>query len=228
MLEYPHTGINIAHHLMLAMDEYGLRSKIMSMTFDNATSMTYSATMIKNQLHDYILDGDALHVRCICHVLNLCVKDGTIAIGPFYEKIRNAILTIDSSGMRLQEWKAFLRQQKLKVVKLKSDRVTRWNSTYDMLSKAIEYKDPITTFFNQRFPQFALLDIDWNNCEKYMNFLQLLYSMTHCFSSVYNPCSQSFLYNACLLANLFLEHRGEQGYDEYLPAMEQKMAKILH
>ena len=86
MLEYPHTGLNIAHHLVQAMDTYGLRSKIMSMTFDNATSMTYSANMIKQQLRDFILDGDALHVRCICHVLNLCVKDGTIVIDPFFKK----------------------------------------------------------------------------------------------------------------------------------------------
>jgi len=58
-----------------------------------------------------------------------------------------------------------------------------------------------------------------------MQFLQLLYSMTHCFSSVYNPCSQSFLSNACLLAQLFNEHRYENDYDQYLPSMEEKWRK---
>jgi len=225
MLEYPHTGLNIAHHLMQAIDEYNLRSKIMSMTFDNATSMTYSANLVKQQLTDVILDGDALHIRCVCHVLNLCVKDGTNAIGPFYHKIRNAILSINSSNMRFQEWRSFLRQQKVKVIKIKTDCPTRWNSTYEMLCKAIEYKAPLTFFYNQKFPQAALLDEDWATCEKYMQFLQLLYSMTHCFSSVYNPCSQSFLSNACLLAQLFNEHRYENDYDQYLPSMEEKWRK---
>lgn len=225
MLESPHTGLNIAHHIMSSIDTYNLRNKIMSMTFDNATSMTYSANMIRQQLTDVILEGEALHIRCICHVLNLCVRDGTIAIGPFYEKIRNAIIAINSSSMRLQEWKVFLRQQKLKVIKIKTDCATRWNSTYDMLCKAIEYKVPVTIFYNQKFPQFGLLEDDWTNCEKYMQFLQLLYNMTHCFSSVYNPCSQSFLYNACLLAQLFYEHRNQQAYDHYLPAMEEKWRK---
>ena len=54
MLEYPHTCLNIAHHLKQAIDEYNLRSKIMSMTFDNATSMTYNANLVKQQLNDVI------------------------------------------------------------------------------------------------------------------------------------------------------------------------------
>lgn len=49
--------------------------------------------------------------------------------------------------------------------------------------------------------------------------------MTHCFSTVYNPCSNSFLLNACLLAQLFDEHRNQQPYDQYLPAMEEKWRK---
>ena len=225
MLEYPHTGLNISHHLMEAIDAYSLRDKIMSMNFDNATSMTYSANLVKSQLNDVILDGDALHVRCICHVLNLCVKDGTQAIGPFYHKIRNAIMSINSSNMRYQEWKGFCRQQRIKTIKIAPDCPTRWNSTYEMLSRAIEYKVHLTLFYNMKFPQNALLEDDWVNCEKYMQFLQLLYGMTHCFSSVYNPCSHSFLSNACLLAQLFAEHRSQHVYRGYLPSMEDKWRK---
>lgn len=227
MLEWPHTGTNIAHHIFEAINEYGLRERIMSLTFDNASSMTYSASLIKHHLRDYILDDESLHVRCACHVINLCVKDGVAAIGPYYEKIRNAVLSINSSGLRLQEWKVFLRQSNLKVIKIKADCPTRWNSTYDMLSKAINYKEPITRFFNQRFPHLALSEDDWVKCEKYMGFLHLLYSMTHCFSSVYTPCSQSFLYNACLLGNLFSEHRYQEDYDVYVPSMEEKWRKYF-
>ena len=225
MLEYPHTGINIAHHLMQAIDEYNLRDKMMSMTFDNATSMTYTANLIKQNLTDVLLDGEALHTRCVCHVLNLCVQDGVRAIGPYYSKIRDAIMSINSSNMRYQEWKSFLKQQKIRVIKIRTDCPTRWNSTYDMLTKAIEYKGPLTLFYNQKFPQNALYDDDWNNCERYMQFLQLLYNMTYCFSTVYNPCAQNFLSNACLLAQLFADHRDQSDYDQYLPAMEKKWRK---
>ena len=225
MLEWPHTGVNIAHHLMEAIDAYGLRERIMCMTFDNASSMTYMANLVKNNLREYVLDEDSLHVRCACHVLNLCVQDGVRAIGPYHEKIRHAVLCINSSGLRLQEWKAFLRQCQLRPVKIKADCSTRWNSTYEMLSKAITYKEPLTRFFNSRFPQHALSDDDWVKCEKYMAFLSLLYSMTHCFSTVYQPCAQSFLPNACLLANLFNQYRFSSDYDDYLPAMEEKWRK---
>ena len=225
MLEWPHNGVNIAHHLMDAIETYGLREKIMCMTFDNASSMTYMANLVKGNLRDYILDEESLHVRCVCHVLNLCVQDGVRAIGPYHEKIRAAVLCINSSGLRLQEWKAYLKQAKIKPIKIKADCPTRWNSTYEMLSKAIKYKEPLSRFFNSRFPQHALSDDDWVKCEKYMAFLQLLYNMTHCFSTVYHPCSQSFLYNACLLANLFTEHRLNLDYDDYLPSMEEKWRK---
>ena len=152
MLEYPHTAVNISHHIMQAIDEYGLRDKIMSMTFDNATSMTVSANLIKQNLHNVIMDGDALHIRCICHVINLCVKDGQEAIGPYYNKIRHAVLSIMSSNHRYQEWKQFLRQQKIKHIKIKTDCPTRWNSTSDMLSQEIAYKGPLAIFFNNKYP----------------------------------------------------------------------------
>ena len=225
MLEWPHNGVNIAHHLMDAIETYGLRERIMCMTFDNASSMTYMASLVKGNLRDYILDEESLHVRCVCHVLNLCVQDGVRAIGPYHEKIRAAVLCINSSGLRLQEWKAYLKQAKIKPIKIKADCPTRWNSTYEMLSKAIKYKELFSRFFNSRFPQHALSDDDWVKCEKYMDFLQLSYNMTHCFSTVYHPCSQSFLYNACLLANLFTEHRLSLDYDDYLPTMEEKWRK---
>ena len=225
LLEYPHTAFNISNCIMSALDEYCLRDKIMSMTFDNATSMTASANLIKPNLYNVIMDGDALHIRCICHVLNLCVKDGQEAIGPYYSKIRNAVLSIMSSSSRYQEWRRYLKQNKIKPIRIKTDCPTRWNSTYDMLSQALSYRVPFSLFYNNKYPQFMIADSDWDNCEKYMQFLQLLYSMTHCFSSVYVPCIHSFLQNACLFAQLLYEHRSQQDYNDYVPQMEAKWRK---
>ena len=225
MLEWPHSALNISHHLLDAIETYSLRDRIMSMTFDNASAMTGMANMIKGNLRDPLLDEQALHLRCACHVLNLCVQDGVRAISPHLRKIRGAVLFINSSGARLQEWKAALRQSQVRPVKIPSDVETRWNSTYVMLNKCLKYKDHLERFYNTRFPQNAILPSDWALCEKYMGFLQLLYTMTHCFSTVYQPCSHSFLNNACLLVANFAEHRDLEDYNNYIPLMEEKWRK---
>ncbi|XP_021769617.1 uncharacterized protein LOC110733848 [Chenopodium quinoa] len=74
----------------------------------------------------------------------------------------------DDRASEKEEWKAFCRQQRIKAIKISTDCATRWNSTYEMLSRAIKYKGPLTIFYNKKFPQFALLDDDWSNFEKYM------------------------------------------------------------
>jgi hypothetical protein len=48
-----------------------------------------------------ILDGILFHIRCACHILNLCVKEGYIYIDDTINIIRN-VLFIKTSPSRLQ------------------------------------------------------------------------------------------------------------------------------
>lgn len=72
-LESSHTEYTIARYISNVAKTYGIQNKIMAITLDNA-SANNAAIKCLNDVLKSILDGNLLHVRCACHVINLCVK----------------------------------------------------------------------------------------------------------------------------------------------------------
>ncbi|KZV29998.1 hypothetical protein F511_24382 [Dorcoceras hygrometricum] len=70
----PHTAQNISHLMFLILEEYGLTSKIFSISFDNASANTCSIDELIRICQPSI-DGKFFHIRCTCHIFNLCVQD---------------------------------------------------------------------------------------------------------------------------------------------------------
>ena len=72
-----HTSDNIFKLIKIMLEEYNLTNKIFSISFDNASANTASIDELINNCSP-ILGGKYFHVRCICHVLNLCFQDGLL------------------------------------------------------------------------------------------------------------------------------------------------------
>ena len=86
--------------------------------------------------------GSMLHMRCATHVLNLIVQDGLSVIGPCIEKVCDSVGFWTSSTKIRQRFEEIRQQLHIECTKeLALDCKTRWNSTYLMLSVAIEYQD---------------------------------------------------------------------------------------
>ena len=58
---------------------------------------------------------------------------------------------------------------------------TRWNSMYDMLEEALEYKDALTHYVNLQNIQGPLLE-QWNLIERVCKFLKQFSDTTKVFS----------------------------------------------
>ncbi|XP_074271769.1 zinc finger BED domain-containing protein DAYSLEEPER-like [Silene latifolia] len=97
-----------------------------------------------------------------------------------------------------------------------------WNSMQFMLSTCIEYKEPLTAFWNRAFPDNLLLEDDWNNIEMYVDFLCTFMDATNSFCNVYEPTSLNFLGNVIHIAQLFNKYRGLDTYLGFISAMESK------
>ena len=74
-LDYPHTSETLFNYIFNVFQEYDITSKIISITFDNASANTSAINMFKDQLHP-ILNGRLFHGRCVCHIINLIIQDG--------------------------------------------------------------------------------------------------------------------------------------------------------
>ena len=76
----------------------------MFIIFDNASNNNFTVILLKDSLHP-ILNGQVLHIRCVCHILNLSVQAGMGMIQDVISKIRNIIFFIHASRAKLQKFK---------------------------------------------------------------------------------------------------------------------------
>ncbi|CAM8919388.1 unnamed protein product [Rhodiola kirilowii] len=88
-----------------------------------------------------LVGGMYLHIKCFAHTLNLIVRDGLLIMGNSVGSIRNAVRYVRSSGARLQQFKKCMEKEKVECKKVCIlDVPTGWNSTYLMLSTALELR----------------------------------------------------------------------------------------
>ena len=92
--------------MKVIFDEYGLVEKILTIGFDNASANTASIDDLKS-LCEPNLVGRFFHIRCTCHVLNLCVQDGIKLLSPFLDPIKTALNCIWSYSQVMREWTKF-------------------------------------------------------------------------------------------------------------------------
>ena len=219
--DFPHSGQQISNIIYQTACSYNINDKIMSITFDNASNNNSAVVLLKDSLHP-ILDGNLLHIRCACHILNLSVQAGMGMIQDVISKIRNAVSFIHASRSRLQEFKELCINHGKRFKKFKLDVITRWNSTYSMIHDAYPYKNLLSAYINDRGLGFTLTETDWNKGKILEDFLLSFYNATNVLSGIYYPTSCSFLQQAYIISQKFAEHRYDDVLMPIIDLMESK------
>ena len=189
-----HKGDDIAFVLGKCLEEWGLASKLYTVTVDNASSNNTACTALvddfKRHGHFLFSGGEFLHVRCIAHILNLIVWDGLKVVGKSVKRVRAAVRFIRQSPSRLQRFQECVIAEKIESkASLSLDVPTRWNSTYKMLSTALVYEHAFTRY-SKRDPYYNL-DLskdddadrppnsnDWRQVQHLSVFLEVFYNVT--------------------------------------------------
>ena len=76
---------------MSVLQEFGIQNNIFSITFDNVTNNTTAIELFNRQLKISI-GNDLYHVWCVCHIINLIVKDGLKIFKDKIKKIKDVVL----------------------------------------------------------------------------------------------------------------------------------------
>lgn len=113
-----------------------------TITVDNASTNDVAVANMKTRLSDTLtFNGDFLHLRCACHVINLIVKDGIEEIEDDIDATWHCVKFIRSSSCRLDKYRDFaVLERRSKNANVPLDVITRWNSTYLMLEAALKYE----------------------------------------------------------------------------------------
>ncbi|XP_009775322.1 zinc finger BED domain-containing protein RICESLEEPER 2-like [Nicotiana sylvestris] len=113
-----------------------------------------------------LMNGTHLHMRCMAHIMNLMVQDGLKESSISIERVRHAVRYVRQSPARLKRFQECFDDKQLNCKKyLCLDVPTRWNSTYLMLRRAVEFER-------------ELLSSDWENVKRITKFLEIFYLLS--------------------------------------------------
>ncbi|XP_074603936.1 E3 SUMO-protein ligase ZBED1-like [Brevipalpus obovatus] len=131
-----HTSANIINSLNEVLESWKIEhNQVVACVTDNGAN-------VKKAVCD--LFGQARHIPCFAHTLNLLVKDAINRTGNFREvlqKVRTIVQYFKQSGPAADELRKV--QPMGRILKLKQDVETRWNSSYLMLNRYIEIQDSV-------------------------------------------------------------------------------------
>ncbi|XP_010456888.1 PREDICTED: zinc finger BED domain-containing protein RICESLEEPER 2-like [Camelina sativa] len=139
-----HKGATISRVLLDCLAEWGIE-EILTVTVDNETTNTsplkkfQEAFSLRNN-EAFVLNGECMHMRCCAHIINLIVRDALHGLSENVTAIRNAVQYVRSSTSRCDSFEQKVVSGKMTRGSLPLDIKTRWNSTYFMLSRAIDFR----------------------------------------------------------------------------------------
>ncbi|XP_024033118.1 zinc finger BED domain-containing protein RICESLEEPER 1-like [Morus notabilis] len=109
-----HKGETVAHEILVYLNDWGITA-LFTVTVDNASSNDVAMDRLKKKVKDIpnflVLDGQAIHMRCVCHILNLIVNDGLTNLAYSIASIRNAVRNVRSSPQRLKKFKECMKKK---------------------------------------------------------------------------------------------------------------------
>jgi hypothetical protein len=168
-----HTGRNMALVLEEILKEYLIEKRILTVTMDNASN---NDTLLEELIEKGIIRDADHHIRCFSHIVNLAAQDCIYEFSDKLINLRAIVTAIRYSPQKLERLKAKCSSLLVNPLKPILDVKTRWNSTYHMIARALELKQPLTLLIDELCREntdFHSLDnFDWDFFQELSVFLK--------------------------------------------------------
>lgn len=204
-LEAGHKGSEVARLFLERIEQLGIADKIGCITSDNATANDTAMSAISSLLNDRTITWDPVQhrTRCLGHMLNLAAQafiaapnkeavdhamahsqpdeafdnndDGFARHGPL-QVLRQFFQWSKDSLTRYRNFK-FDQYNTDKLAPIVSN-LTRWNSWYSMLQRAIKTRSTVNNLMAQKDCPYSLSEGDWTMIERVHAFLKPFYEAT--------------------------------------------------
>jgi hypothetical protein len=158
----------------------------------------------KLPLTSLMLNGKLLHMRCAAHILNLIVKEGMTVMEAGMERVRSSVGFWCATPKRHERFERTVAQSHLTYNKrIALDCKTRWNSTYLMLSTALEYRVVFDKLAGKEklCAEFKPTKEDWEFARELCDRLKMFYDAIEVLSgtnyvtpNLFSPKSAVFLW----------------------------------
>ena len=167
-MENKHTAVNLWSKIRDMGSSWGVMEKIGSITTDNAANIKLATR--------------AYNMPCIAHTLNLIVGKG-VSLPPIQcvisqaKKIVEYVKRYPFAARNLAETQS---RMGLPCLKVKQDVITRWNSTYLMLARLMEIRQPLDEAMKEfpDRPELRLEESVWVAISGLIRVLKLFHDAT--------------------------------------------------
>ena len=181
--------------------DLNLERKLFALTVDNCTTNDQMIQLLLDKIdkNNLLMGGKLFHMCCTAHILNLIVKQGLSVISGGVAKIRASLAFWIVTLQRREKIKEISHRLNIPCSKeLVLDCITRWNSTYLMISVALAYKN-VFDRLHQLEAQYKCLPSE-SECELpriLSNNLKSFYNVIEIFSGTKYPTSNLFFIHIC-------------------------------
>ncbi|XP_056860062.1 putative AC transposase [Raphanus sativus] len=229
----PHTGVAIALKLTELLREWGLEKKVFSLTVDNASANDNMQGILKRKLQkDLVCSGEFFHVRCSAHILNLIVQDGLAVISGALDKIRETVKFLKGSESREITFQNCIETVGVPAEVAKAglilDVTTRWNSTYFMLDRAIDFKEALRNLkeVDRSYKSFPS-ELEWDRSERICKLLEPFAEVTKLISGSSYPTANLYFMQVWSIKCWLRRHEDSEDrvIREMVEAMKEKFNK---
>lgn len=138
----PHSATALCDVIHGQLKDWGIEKNLFSITMDNAINMDNMQQQLCYRLNNSLVcGGQFFHIRCCAHILNLIVQAGLKFISTAVGNVRESVKYVKGSEARKIRFKECVQLAGINSTKgLWLDVTTRWNSTFQMIDRAILYR----------------------------------------------------------------------------------------
>lgn len=207
-----HSGVNMALVLEEIVNEYQIKERILTVTMDNASN---NDKLVDELIAEGIIVDSESHIRCFSHIVNLAAQDCIYEFNDKLQDLRSLVTAIRYSPLKLERLKEKCYSLSIPFLKPILDVKTRWNSTYDMIKRALELKQPLSLLMDElcgeNVDMYSLDNSDWD-------FFKELTLLLNPFKEVTNRISgqQYATFNTVLPLYNFLMDYCDENRTKYL------------
>ncbi|CAG4944478.1 unnamed protein product [Parnassius apollo] len=158
-----YTAQKLGMFLAEEVEKWGMQDKVICVVTDNTPNIVAA-----------VRNNNWRHIPCFAHTLNLVLGDGLQIIQAELSKIKDIVLYFKRNSNALLKLTNIQKQLNLPDIKLKQDCITRWNSTFDMLSSVLKIREAVISVLTTDNPDLnCLSSSEWRMLEKAANVLEI-------------------------------------------------------
>ncbi|KAK6263652.1 hypothetical protein SCA6_019086, partial [Theobroma cacao] len=222
----PYNCVALIEKVYALLAEWGIESKLFSVTLDNCLASNAFVELLKKNLNvrkTFLVGGKFFHLRCFAQVLNLIVQDSLKEVDCVVQKVRESVKYVKGSQVRKQKFLECVTLMKLNAKGgLRQDVSTKWNSTFLMLKRALYFRKAFSHLeIRDSNYKYCPSEDEWERVEKLYKLLAGFYDVTCVFSRTKYPTANLFFPSMFIAHSTLQEHMS--GQDVYMKNMSTQM-----